>query len=184
MHCLDSMAAADSNSPMMSRGGRVEWNGEKGELTDSARGFPPPLPWLARTENSSSCRMPWVLKRHYTEDGRLVITGVKSDRHEYLEAYRSGNRLRLRLVPLSVPLVGDESPHECAEEGQGGSHGGDGFDRAADAALQDRSGIMNGAGNLMTDASCGGGGGGGNKKCSNSLIIGVGVTAIAPIVHI
>ncbi|XP_011027704.1 PREDICTED: protein FANTASTIC FOUR 1-like [Populus euphratica] len=38
--------------------------------------FPPPIPLLARTENLSS-HMPWVLKRYYTSDGRLILREEK-----------------------------------------------------------------------------------------------------------
>ncbi|VFQ80184.1 unnamed protein product [Cuscuta campestris] len=163
--CFDSIiGAADSESSMSRR--RVEW---KGGLVKSTAQFPPPLPWLARTGNSPSSRVPWIMKRRYTEDGRLVITGEKSERHEYFEAYRSDGRLRLRLVPLDVLLVPADEIADEDERDQG--------DRTADAALEDRSGLMNGCGSLITDP-CGGGGGGVNK-CANSFIIGA-VAAIPP----
>ncbi|KAH7524444.1 hypothetical protein FEM48_Zijuj06G0119800 [Ziziphus jujuba var. spinosa] len=63
------------------------------------REFPPPIPLLARTENLH-CHMPWVLKRHYTSDGRLILTEEKVKHHEYFRAHRSNGRLTLQLVPL------------------------------------------------------------------------------------
>ncbi|KAJ6919915.1 hypothetical protein NC651_013755 [Populus alba x Populus x berolinensis] len=38
--------------------------------------FPPPITLLARTENLPS-HMPWVLKRYYTSDGRLILREEK-----------------------------------------------------------------------------------------------------------
>ncbi|KAG2709235.1 hypothetical protein I3760_05G229000 [Carya illinoinensis] len=61
--------------------------------------FPPPIPSLARTGNLPS-HMPWVLKRHYTSDGRLVLTEEKVRHHEYFRAHRANGRLTLQLVPL------------------------------------------------------------------------------------
>lgn len=53
------------------------------------RVFPPPIP-----------HMPWVLTRHYTTDGRLIITKQKVNHHEYFRAHRANGRLTLHLVPL------------------------------------------------------------------------------------
>ncbi|KAF5450833.1 hypothetical protein F2P56_031152 [Juglans regia] len=61
--------------------------------------FPPPIPSLARTGNLPS-HMPWVLKRQYTSDGRLVLTEEKVRHHEYFRAHRANGRLTLQLVPL------------------------------------------------------------------------------------
>ncbi|KAJ8772247.1 hypothetical protein K2173_027424 [Erythroxylum novogranatense] len=61
--------------------------------------FPPPIPLLARTENLP-CRMPWVLRRYYTSDGRLILREEKVRHHEYFRAHRSNGRLTLHLVPL------------------------------------------------------------------------------------
>ncbi|XP_041013528.1 uncharacterized protein LOC121256718 [Juglans microcarpa x Juglans regia] len=61
--------------------------------------FPPPIPLLARTGNLPS-HMPWVLKRQYTSDGRLVLTEEKVRHHEYFRAHRANGRLTLQLVPL------------------------------------------------------------------------------------
>ncbi|XP_019191034.1 PREDICTED: uncharacterized protein LOC109185551 [Ipomoea nil] len=171
----------------MSRRVRGEGKKEKGAM--KAKEFPPPIPWLARTGNSRVSRMPWVLKRCYTEDGRLIITAEKTERHEYFEAHRSDGRLRLRLVPLDVLFVGepDESAEEEEEEEE--MHGGDhhqidgavcdGSDDPIAAVLEDPRSAMAIGGSLITDP-CSGGGGGGNK-CSNSFIFGVAVTAIPPI---
>ncbi|KAG5245846.1 protein FANTASTIC FOUR [Salix suchowensis] len=61
--------------------------------------FPPPIPLLARTENLPS-HMPWVLKRYYTGDGRLILREEKVRHHEYFRAHRCNGRLTLHLVPL------------------------------------------------------------------------------------
>ncbi|KAL3830475.1 hypothetical protein ACJIZ3_019277 [Penstemon smallii] len=45
--------------------------------------------------------MPWVMHKHHTSDGRLVITKEKVKRHEYFEAFRSNGRLVLNLVLLN-----------------------------------------------------------------------------------
>lgn len=76
------------------------------------REFPPPIPLLARTENLP-CRMPWVLKRHYTSDGRLILTEERVKRHEYFRAHRANGRLTLQLVPLDddvwpTPVADDD----------------------------------------------------------------------------
>ncbi|GLT93857.1 hypothetical protein SLE2022_116280 [Rubroshorea leprosula] len=63
------------------------------------REFPPPIPLLSRTENLPS-HMPWVLKRYYTSDGRLILREEKVRHHEFLRAHRSNGRLTLQLVPL------------------------------------------------------------------------------------
>ncbi|KAF4354560.1 hypothetical protein F8388_022282 [Cannabis sativa] len=82
--------------------------------------FPPPIPLLARTQNLP-CRMPWVLTRHYTSDGRLILTEEKLPRHEYFRAHRSNGRLTLQLVPLDeddddVVLASNENDHHVQQE--------------------------------------------------------------------
>jgi hypothetical protein len=86
--------------------------------------FPPPIPLLARTENLPS-HMPWVLKRYYTSDGRLILRKEKVRHHEYFRAHRCNGRLTLHLVPLddevsALPFVfnherryGIENDLEC-----------------------------------------------------------------------
>lgn len=66
--------------------------------------LPPPIPMLARTENLPS-HMPWVLKRHYTSDGRLILTEEKVRHHEYFRAHRSNGRLTLQLVHLDHEVL-------------------------------------------------------------------------------
>ena len=66
--------------------------------------FPPPIPLVARAENLPS-HMPWVLKRHYTDDGRLILTEEKVKHHEYFRAHRSNGRLTLQLVLLSDEIL-------------------------------------------------------------------------------
>ncbi|KAM7262840.1 hypothetical protein ACFE04_000523 [Oxalis oulophora] len=52
------------------------------------RDYPPPIPLLARTGNQSS-HMPWVLKREYRKDGRLVLIEEKVKHHEYFKTKSS-----------------------------------------------------------------------------------------------
>ncbi|KAB2629027.1 hypothetical protein D8674_033822 [Pyrus ussuriensis x Pyrus communis] len=84
--------------------------------------FPPPIQLLARTENLPS-HMPWVLKRHYTDDGRLILTEEKVKHHEYLRAHRSNGRLTLQLVLLDDEILippfacnGNENENENENE--------------------------------------------------------------------
>ncbi|KAF5740270.1 hypothetical protein HS088_TW11G00336 [Tripterygium wilfordii] len=83
--------------------------------------FPPPITSLARTENQSS-HMPWVLKRYYTNDGRLILREEKVKHHEYFKAHRSNGRLTLQLVTLDeyeddvVDLDGNENESEDKKE--------------------------------------------------------------------
>ncbi|XP_050265112.1 uncharacterized protein LOC126709075 [Quercus robur] len=77
------------------------------------REFPPPIPLLARTENLP-CHMPWVLKRHYTSDGRLILTEERVKHHEYFRAHRADGRLTLQLVPLDDEVwVPDDQCDHC-----------------------------------------------------------------------
>ncbi|KAL5078563.1 hypothetical protein RYX36_006984 [Vicia faba] len=62
------------------------------------REFPPPMPCLAQTQNLAS-HMPYVLKRYYTDDGRLIIKEEKV-KHHYFHAHRENGRLTLQLVPV------------------------------------------------------------------------------------
>ncbi|XVE95357.1 hypothetical protein REPUB_Repub02eG0090000 [Reevesia pubescens] len=78
--------------------------------------FPPPLPSLAQTENLPS-HMPWVLKRYYTNDGRLILREEKVRHHEYFRAHRSNGRLTLHLVPLDdIDEIYDVEDHETDHE--------------------------------------------------------------------
>ncbi|XXG70666.1 hypothetical protein AAC387_Pa07g0098 [Persea americana] len=64
------------------------------EATTDKR-FPPPMPLLSQT-GSSSC----VLKRSYTDNGRLVIQEVKVKHHKFFHAHRINGRLTLQLVKM------------------------------------------------------------------------------------
>ncbi|KAA8538032.1 hypothetical protein F0562_027388 [Nyssa sinensis] len=66
--------------------------------------YPPPIPLLARTENLPS-HMPWVMKRYYTGDGRLIIKEEKVKHHEYFRAHRANGRLTLQIVPLDDDVL-------------------------------------------------------------------------------
>ncbi|KAL3833511.1 hypothetical protein ACJIZ3_008247 [Penstemon smallii] len=71
--------------------------------------YPPPLPWLARTDNLLS-RTPWVMQKYHTTNGRLIIKKEKVKRYEYFKVYRSNDRLVLKLVLLDNAF--DESGKE------------------------------------------------------------------------
>lgn len=81
--------------------------------------YPPPIPLLARTENLHS-HMPWVLKRYYTTDGRLILREERVKHHEYFRAHRSNGRLTLQLVHLEDvvlmhPLAAnDRNDNQCS----------------------------------------------------------------------
>lgn len=76
--------------------------------TKVTREFPPPIPMLARTENLHS-HMPWILKRYYTPDGRLILKEEKVRHHEYFRAHRANGRLTLQLVPLDDDVLLDDT---------------------------------------------------------------------------
>ncbi|KAJ8561424.1 hypothetical protein K7X08_027614 [Anisodus acutangulus] len=86
--------------------------------------YPPPIPWLACTKNLtySQIKMPWIMKRYYTEDGRLIIKEEKMKHYEYFEAHRSEGRLMLRLIPLNDEVLStddnDDSENELVEDEQ------------------------------------------------------------------
>ncbi|CAK9174253.1 unnamed protein product [Ilex paraguariensis] len=77
--------------------------------------YPPPMPSLARTGNLPS-HMPWVLKKCYTGDGRLVITEEKVKHHGYFRAHRSNGRLTLHLVPLDDGVLDSHDDNEVFQE--------------------------------------------------------------------
>lgn len=125
--------------------------------------YPPPIPWLARTENLPS-HMPWIMKRYYTNDGRLIIKEEKVKRHEYFQACRSNGRLTLHLVPLDDDVLDDVLDDDHDEEGVG--YDRDGFD----AEIVDQTVVKNGrdviGGGGGGEGGVGGdGGGAGRGKC-------------------
>ncbi|KAK7385271.1 hypothetical protein VNO78_30985 [Psophocarpus tetragonolobus] len=77
---------------------------------EESKVFPPPIPLLARTQNLAS-HMPWVLKRYYTSEGRLILKEEKVKHHEYFRAHRANGRLILHLVNVSL-----DDYDECFEE--------------------------------------------------------------------
>lgn len=167
------------------------------------RKFPPPIPSLAQTENLHA-RMPWVLRRHYTGDGRLILTEEKVRHHEYFRAHRSNGRLTLHLVPLdgavlSPPLaderedegnnIEDDHKDHDQEEGDGGVDdrdrdsdevdGGDEDDQVEEESCND-----NKNGNERHGIGSGSGSGSGGKCYNYSggrFILGVPVPAIRPV---
>ncbi|KAH6828421.1 hypothetical protein C2S53_013822 [Perilla frutescens var. hirtella] len=77
--------------------------------------YPPPIPMLVRAENLPS-QMPWVMKKHRTSDGRLVITEERASRREYFQVHRSNGRLVLNLIPVNDD---DEEGGEELRAGEG-----------------------------------------------------------------
>ncbi|KAK7282785.1 hypothetical protein RIF29_11840 [Crotalaria pallida] len=69
---------------------------------EEKREFPPTIPLLAGGTHSNN--MPWILKRYYTSDGRLVLKEEKvENHHECFQAHRANGRLTLKLAS-SIPL--------------------------------------------------------------------------------
>ncbi|KAM7253104.1 hypothetical protein ACFE04_025722 [Oxalis oulophora] len=88
--------------------------------TAEVRDYPPPIPLLARTGNQSS-HMPWVLKREYTKDGRLVLIEEKVKHHEYFKTERCDGHLTLQLIHLDdiglfPPFINNHDNSEEEEE--------------------------------------------------------------------
>ncbi|ONK60753.1 uncharacterized protein A4U43_C08F22190 [Asparagus officinalis] len=79
--------------------------------------LPPAIPLLARTAKLS-CHMPWILKRSYEADGRLVIREVRVKHHEYFRVHRSNGRLLLRLIEVdgNSPLFASSKKCEVKDE--------------------------------------------------------------------
>lgn len=89
----------DEQGGFVYRGLDARFSGERARQrkNELLRKFPPPLTTLVRTCNLP-CHMPWVLRRSYRSDGRLVIKQVKVQHHEFFRAVRSNGRLILHLV--------------------------------------------------------------------------------------
>lgn len=102
--------------------------------------YPPPIPLLARTENLHS-HMPWVLKRTYTNDGRLIIQEERVRHHEYFRAHRRDGRLTLQLVPLDDEVFELEDESDAEPEADissspiGDSDNGDNHLQCSDAEM-------------------------------------------------
>ncbi|XP_058759934.1 uncharacterized protein LOC131633243 [Vicia villosa] len=84
---------------------------------EKKREFPPPIPCLAQTQNLAS-HMPYVLKRYYTDEGRLIIKEEKVKHHEYFHAHRENGRLTLQLVPLGHDDDDDDDDYFMEAEDQ------------------------------------------------------------------
>ncbi|KAM7252803.1 hypothetical protein ACFE04_025421 [Oxalis oulophora] len=76
------------------------------------REFPPPITILGHVEDQPLLHMPWVLKRHYTSDGRLILFEEKVRHHEYFKAQRSDGHLILQLVQLNDIQENDNNINE------------------------------------------------------------------------
>ncbi|KAF1893240.1 hypothetical protein Lal_00001687 [Lupinus albus] len=61
------------------------------------REFPPTIPLLVGSHNNNNNNA-WIMKRYYTNDGRLVLKEEKVKNHEYFRAHRANGRLTLDLA--------------------------------------------------------------------------------------
>ncbi|XP_015887626.1 uncharacterized protein LOC107422665 isoform X2 [Ziziphus jujuba] len=77
--------------------------------------YPPPIPSLARTGNLPG-RMPWVFRREYTHDGRLILREKRVQRHEYFYARRDNGRLILKLIPMDEQVENEEGYNDLELE--------------------------------------------------------------------
>ncbi|TKY56231.1 The fantastic four family [Spatholobus suberectus] len=119
--CVDLQGpndVVDSHETSKSNDAKHEAKAKSNTKKKQNKVFPPPIPLLARTLNLAS-HMPWVLKRYYTSEGRLILKEEKVKHHEYFRAHRANGRLTLQLV--HVPLddydeyfeeAAPTSPHE------------------------------------------------------------------------
>ncbi|KAL1547053.1 hypothetical protein AAHA92_23572 [Salvia divinorum] len=104
-------------APIPSTGGS---NRPRRTRRSDAAEYPPPIPLLARPDNQPS-HVPWVMRKHRTSDGRLVITEERAPRREHFQAHRSGGRLVLSLVPADEEEGGEEKigfPGNAAASGE------------------------------------------------------------------
>ncbi|XVF64712.1 hypothetical protein PTKIN_Ptkin09bG0189400 [Pterospermum kingtungense] len=104
--------------------------------TTTKREFPPPIRSLARSDNLPS-HMPWVLKRYYTSDGRLILREEKVRHHEYLRAHRSNGRLTLHLVPLDDNIDDIEDYDEIDDDEEEEEKAGDSSNVVNNASKDD-----------------------------------------------
>ncbi|XP_051126532.1 uncharacterized protein LOC127248300 [Andrographis paniculata] len=84
--------------------------GRRRSFSDAAeKEFPPPIP---------SATAAWVMRKYYTDDGRLVIRKETMERHDCVRAFRRDGRLVLNLVPLGGGGGGGDGE---SEEDEGGA---------------------------------------------------------------
>nr|XP_027093209.1 uncharacterized protein LOC113713635 [Coffea arabica] len=196
--CVDLRSDIDQEFCMVQK-----TRGRRGNqrLERTEKEYPPPIPWLARTENLPS-HMPWIMKRYYTDDGRLIIKEEKVKRHEYFQANRSDGRLTLHLVPLDDDVLDDDCDEEefevaCDWDSDGMISGRDDFDGETDdhrTIVQEESrnkkseSCMDNGGGAIVGGDRGGGGGG-RGQCymyssslgRNSCMLGAGGLAVAAV---
>lgn len=122
--CIGVESGADLKSDVADaqprQWGRISHRSRRSDA--AAKEYPPPISWLARTENQSS-HMPWVMKKYYSGDGRLIIKEEKVKHHEYFLADRSNGRLVLNLINLDDACKECHDPKE--EIAVNGSNSGD-----------------------------------------------------------
>ncbi|KAK4428447.1 hypothetical protein Salat_1144300 [Sesamum alatum] len=112
--CIDLIPDVADGVPWQGGGGGAVKTSRRRRREVAEKEYPPPIPMLARTENLPS-HMPWVMRRYYTSDGRLVIKEEKVKRHEYFEAHRSNGRLVLNLIPLDDVVEESWKDHRAGE---------------------------------------------------------------------
>ncbi|XP_057439962.1 protein FAF-like, chloroplastic [Lotus japonicus] len=131
------------------------------------RVFPPPIPFLARTQNLAS-HMPWVLKRYTTSEGRLILKEEKVKRHEYFRTHREDGRLILELVPLDDDDYYLEKNEEEELESPTSSHEEVDVDRFEDEEeFDNEENIKASDNNVENENGVVVGGGSGRLKCLN-----------------
>lgn len=118
-HATTEIPPPTNFSAGISKRGNKMW----GMRREDQEEYPPPIPLLVRTENLAS-HMPWVLKRHYTGDGRLILTEERVRHHEFFRAHRSDGRLMLQLVAVDDQFS-DESDVEGGGEDCTAAEGGE-----------------------------------------------------------
>ena len=166
------------------RGG-VERRGRIGRSSEmkTKKEFPPPIPWLAQTENLLS-HMPWVMKRYHTSDGRLIIREEKVKHHEYFRAHRANGRLTLHLIPMNDDFYEEENLKGEAEENEGNAEVGDADDGREEEEEEEEKESVKSSCVEMNDGG-GGGGGGGAAKCYmgsvSSCMFGMAIAAVKPL---
>ncbi|KAL3504684.1 hypothetical protein ACH5RR_034525 [Cinchona calisaya] len=189
--CVDLKTNIDEEvcNLQSSRGSRHGGGGGGGSdkrLERTEKEYPPPIPWLARTENLAS-HMPWILKRYYTNDGRLIIKEEKAKPHEYFQAHRSNGRLTLRLVPLNDDDDGDRDEDVEDVEFDERISEMDGLDGNKE---EDQTAVVEESRVDVSESGGGSGGGGGRGQfykysnismSRNSCIIGMGVATFRPV---
>ena len=183
--CADLWDNEEELSSGNGGGGGVERRGRIGRSSEmkTKKEFPPPIPWLAQTENLLS-HMPWVMKRYHTSDGRLIIREEKVKHHEYFRAHRANGRLTLHLIPMNDDFYDEKNLKGEAEEDEGNAEVGDADDGRGEEEEEEEKESVKSSCVEMNDGG-GGGGGGGAAKCYmgsvSSCMFGMAIAAVKPL---